>query len=250
MKLCESHHDVRGKHFEGRVPQLEALNERDKALIAELERVPDVVGASLEKFRFRDASEQMMGLARAGNKYFNDSEPWKTRKTDPAVCGTTINLSLQVCASLSVLMEPLLPDACSVLRRMLSIERSVSSTPSGRQSDALGWLDAKQRLLAEGSMLGTPEILFHKLSDDTVADENARIDEMNARQNTEEKPYMDVRPTATFDDFMKMDLRVARVLEAERVPKSKKLIRTIVDLGFEKRQILAGVAEHLSPESR
>ena len=98
-------------------------------------------------------------------------------------------------------------------------------------------------------MLGTPEILFHKLSDDTVADENARIDEMNARQNTEEKPYMDVRPTATFDDFMKMDLRVARVLEAERVPKSKKLIRTIVDLGFEKRQILAGVAEHLSPES-
>ena len=237
------------KHFEGRVPQLGPLNERDKALIAELERVPDVVGASLEKFRFRDASEQMMGLARAGNKYFNDSEPWKTRKTDPAVCGTTINLSLQVCASLSVLMEPLLPDACSVLRRMLSIERSVSSTPSGRQSDALGWLDAKQRLLAEGSMLGTPEILFHKLSDDTVADENARIDEMNARQNTEEKPYMDVRPTATFDDFMKMDLRVARVLEAERVPKSKKLIRTIVDLGFEKRQILAGVAEHLSPES-
>jgi methionyl-tRNA synthetase len=160
----------------------------------------------------------------------------------------TIHLSLQVCASLSVLMDPLLPDSCATLRRMVGLDRPVASTPDRQGNDALRWRDAKQTLLEQGGKLGAPEILFTKLTDDVIATENESLSAMNAARESKEKPYMETRPTATFDDFMKMDLRVGRVVEAEAVPKSKKLIRTVVDLGFETRQILAGVAQHYTPE--
>ena len=188
-----------------------------------------------------------MSLARVGNKYFNDSEPWKTRKTDQSVCGTTIHLSLQVCAALSVLMEPLLPTACRILRRQLGVAAPVASVPDEQGDDALRWADAKRLLLAAGHTLNAPEILFQKITDATINTENELLAAMQTTSEDQEKPYMELRDTATFDDFMKMDLRVGTVLEAEAVPKSKKLIRTVVDLGFEKRQILAGVAQHFEP---
>ena len=131
---------------------------------------------------------------------------------------------------------------------MVGLVRPVASTPDRQSPDALRWCDAKQPLLEEGEALGVPEILFNKLTDDVIATENQSLSAMNSTSESKEKPYMEVRPTATFDDFMKMDLRVGRVVEAEAVPKSKKLIRTVVDLGFETRQILAGVAQHYGPE--
>ena len=239
------------KHFGGKVPAMGAPSQLDNDLIAAIERMPEKVADSISRFRFRDAAEDMMSLARIGNKYFNDSEPWRTRKTDLAVCGTTIHLSLQVCAALSVLMEPLLPTACRSLRRQLRLAAPVASTPEGQGISSLYWDDAKRLLLESDHELGSTEILFQKITDDTVCAENEALAAMqsNNDKQDEEKPYMELRDTATFDDFMKMDLRVGKVLEAEPVPKSKKLIRTVVDLGFEKRQILAGVAQHFSAES-
>ncbi len=235
------------KHFDGQVPTLGELCERDEDLIAEIARIPDQVAGSLSKFRFRDAAEEMMSLARMGNKYFNDSEPWRTRKTAPSTCGTTIHLSLQVCAALSILMDPLLPTACRTLRRQLGMTQGVASTPDQQGDEALRWHDAKRLVLDAGHVLCAPEILFQKITDATIADENEALAAMQAKSERQDKPYMELRDTATFDDFMKMDLRVGTVLEAEPVPKSKKLIRTVVDLGFETRQILAGVAQHFTP---
>ena len=198
----------------------------------------------------RDAVQELMALGRMANKYFNDAEPWATRKSDLRLCGNTIHVSLQICASLSILAEPFLPFTATKLRAILKLDGVRPSVPGGE--GALGWDDAARPLLEAGAALGAPEILVAKVDDAAVQAQldllKTRSEAAAAAQGDSDAPYTPVRDTITYDDFAKLDFRVGVVKVAERVKKSKKLIRCEVDLGFETRQVLAGVAQHMSPE--
>jgi methionyl-tRNA synthetase len=211
---------------------------------------PAQIAEKLEQYRFRDAGATLMALARQANKYFNDSAPWATRTAEPQQCANTIHVALQVSASLSILCEPFLPFSAAKMRAMLNLEGVRSSTRS-EGSKGLGWGDAARSLLAAGQPLGEPEILFTKIEDAVIA---AQIEKLQASQQAAApaaaapaQPYEPMANAIQYDDFAKLDLRVGRVASAEPVPKSKKLLRCEVDLGFERRQVLAGVAEHLTP---
>ncbi|MDD9932399.1 MAG: methionine--tRNA ligase [Myxococcales bacterium] len=235
------------RFFDGKVPELVAPNELDKGMLQAIAEAPAAIAEHLENYRFRDAGDAMMGIARHANKYFNDSEPWATRKSDAQKCANTIHVSLQVSAALSIVCEPFLPFTAAAMREMLALDGVRSSTRS-EGAGGLGWHDAARPLMTSGSPLGEPVILFQKVEDERV---QAQIDKLEAAAAPPEPrggPYEPLSDTIVYDDFAKLDLRVALVTEAERVPKSKKLLRCQVDLGFEKRQVLAGVAEHLSPE--
>ncbi|GIV58934.1 MAG: methionine--tRNA ligase [Rhodothermaceae bacterium] len=229
----------------GKVPPLVEPGEVDRAVLAELAAFPERIGAAYEGFRMREAVFETMNLARLGNKYFNDTEPWHTRKTDPQACANTIHVSLQLCAALSVLMEPVLPFTAAKVRRMLHLEGIRASTPEG-PGTGRGWDDAGHPLLEAGHPLGKPEILFEKIADDVI---EAQVRKLEAAAAAPEPAYEPVKEPVTYDDFARLDLRVGEVKRAEPVPKSKKLLRLEVDLGFETRQILAGVAEQMAPEA-
>jgi len=236
------------KNCEGKVPSLVNPNELDQETLAAMDKVREAAGTHLEHYRFREALHEIMGLARIGNKYFNDSEPWKTRKTEPQLCANTVHVALQLCASLGVLMEPMLPHTAAKLRTMLRLEGVCSSMPGGEKG-VVGWAEAGQSLLPEGHELGTPEILVTKITDEEVEAQKEKLVAAVASQEIPEGgAYAPVGDTIVYDDFAKLDLRVGQILVAEKVPKSDRLLRCEVDMGFEQRQILAGVAEHFTPE--
>ena len=236
------------REFDGHVPPLVNPNDLDRETLATLAAFPDRIGQSYERFRIREAVFETMNLARLGNKYFNDSQPWKTRKTDREACGNTINVSLQICAALAVLMEPVLPFSAAKLRAMLNLDGVRASTPGDASEAAVGWDEAGQPLLQEGHQLGTAEILFRKIEDDAIDAQIAKLAAADTADEAEpEVPYEPKKDLIEYDDFAKLDLRMGTVTAAERVPKSKKLLRLEVDLGFEQRQILAGAAEHFDP---
>lgn len=240
------------RYFDGVVPTLSQPSELDQQMLAALADYPAKVGELIEQYRFREALDVAMGLARAGNKYFNDAEPWATRKTDIERCGNTIAVSLQISAALSILFEPFLPFSAQKLRKQLNLQGVRDSARSGA-GGSLGFVDAARALLPAGHRLGEPEILFTKIADEVVEAELAKLRDKAASiaaaaQPAADLPYAALNPEINFDDFQKLDLRVGKVLVAEPVKKSKKLLRCEVDLGFEQRQILAGVAEHLKPE--
>ena len=262
------------RYFDGTVPA-PALAPADAAVLETLAHAPGHIGEAYRAFTFRDAIFRTLDVARMGNKYFNDAAPWHQVKTDPAAAATTIYTSLQLCASLSVLLEPIIPDAAARLRAMLNLEGVRPSTPGG--TGALGWDDAARPLLAPGHRLGTPAVLFAKLDDAviqaeldrlhasapaTAAEEHAALvaaletsagdadgDALGESPETSpEAPFLPLGETIQYDDFARLDLRVGRVTVAERVPKADKLLRLEVDLGFETRQILSGIAEQYAPE--
>ena len=232
------------REFGGRVPPLTEPGSRDLAALDRLAEAPGRIGRSYERYRFREAVAETMNVARLGNKYFNDCEPWKTRKSDRTACGNTVHVSLQICAALSVLMDPVLPFTASRLRGMLQLEGIRPSVPAPSGNGQAGWDEAARPLLAAGHEVGAPTILFVKLEDDVIEEQIARLSAKPAGP-----PYEDSKETMDYDTFSKMDLRAGTVQVAERVPKSRKLLRLEVDLGFERRQVLAGVAEHFEPES-
>ncbi|MGF1464952.1 MAG: methionine--tRNA ligase [Sandaracinaceae bacterium] len=242
------------RYFGGEVPPRGELTAEDEAVLAELATFPARIGALIDTHRYRDALQELMALGRVGNKYFNDTQPWATRTSAPPRAATTIHVSLQLCASLSILAEPFLPFLAEQLRGMLALAGVRPSGPRGEAEPGatLGWDDAGAPLLEEGHALGTPAILVHKVEDEAVAAQRARLEARakasQAEEEAEDAPYAPLGDTITFDDFARLDLRVGEVRAAERVKKSKKLIRCEVDLGFETRQVLAGVAEHMSPE--
>ncbi|MCZ6758566.1 MAG: methionine--tRNA ligase, partial [Bacteroidetes bacterium] len=239
------------RYFTGNVPELVNPSEEDLAILAQIKDFRDRIGEAYESFRNREAVFETMGLARLGNKYFNDTEPWHTRNSDIQKCGNTIHVCLQLCASLSVYMDPVLPTAGSKLREMLNIKDVRSSVPDGdgAMSGSIGWEEAAEPLLKAGDTVGTPEILFKKVDDDVVAAEVAKLQQISVEDEPGmDPPYTPLADQITFDDFTRLDLRVATILTAEKMPKSKKMLRIQLDLGFEKRVVMAGAAEHCNPD--
>lgn len=223
------------KYFEGRIPEAVDLDDDDRAFLAQFGSIGEQIGDCYERFRFRDGVTATMNLARAANKYFNDKEPWKTVKSDMRSCANTVNCSLQAVYALSVLIEPVLPFTAEKLRTMLGITDEA----------ALSWDAVASWRLSSNHPIGGRTILFEKIDDETVAVETAKLGKLTAEP---QKSYPELKEQISIDDFMKIDLRVATVLEAENVPKSSKLLKLKVDIGSEQRQLVAGIALKYKPE--
>ena len=224
------------KYYGGRVPEQGELTEYDLQTIEEFKGVKAEVERLIEGFRFRDAQKEAMNLARIGNKYLADSEPWKVVKTDPKRVETVLNLSLQLVANLATAFEPFLPFSSARLREMLQLPEV--------QWERLGATD----LLPAGHQLGEPALLFEKIEDETV---QAQLDKLEATKKANEAANYKAEPiaeTIPFDVFEKMDLRVGTVLSCEKVKKSKKLLKFEIADGLESRVIVSGIAQHYEPE--
>ncbi|MBS1913317.1 MAG: methionine--tRNA ligase [Bacteroidetes bacterium] len=213
---------------------LKYFTRNDLAMLVELARAPHRVGLLYRAFRFREATLETMNVARAANKYFNDAEPWKTRREESSRCATSINICLQVVRSLAILFEPILPATTSAINAMLNVAPGT-------------WNDAADLSVPTGGMLGEPAILFTKIDDETVERQVARL---GAGADAAAEPPIEValKPEVTIEEVMKLDLRVATVLAAERVKKSEKLIKLQIRIGNLERQILAGVGRQYEPE--
>ena len=228
-----------GKYFGNRVPALGELTDYDRETIEQLPVIKAAIEHNVENYRFREALKEMMNLARLGNKYLADTEPWKVIKTDEARVGTILNISLQITASLAIACEPFLPFTSAKLRAMLQLPTSEIKW------DNIGCMT----LLAPGHELGQAELLFEKIEDATVEaqlQKLANTKAANAAANAVAAPAKE--EAVQFDDFAKMDIRVSRVVAAEPVPKTKKLLKLTVDTGIDTRTIVSGIAEYFSAE--
>jgi methionyl-tRNA synthetase len=219
--------------FDNAVPPRGPLGDLDRGILSLLEGTPPAAAESYEHYRFRDGLLEVMNLARGANKYFNDSEPWKTVKSDPARCATTINISLQIARSLAILMSPVIPGACERIWRMLDIPGEAARG---------SWDAAGENALPAGHRLGTAGILFTKIEDSMIESDSVVPPVPPA------PPPGAPQEKITIDDFRKVDLRVGKVLRCEPVAKSEKLLKLQVEIGTEQRQIIAGIARHYRSE--
>ena len=224
------------KYFDGKVPACGELIDYDKATIAEFINVKAEVEKLLDTFKFREAQKEAMNLARIGNKYLADTEPWKLAKTDMGRVGTILNLSLQLAANLAIAFEPFLPFSSEKLRGMLGMESF--------EWEQLGCTD----LLTAGHQLGKAELLFEKIDDSAIDAQMQRLEEIKKANEAASYRANPVKPTVSFEDWEKLDIRVGTVLECERVPKMKKLLKFKIADGIADRTIVSGIAEHYAPE--
>jgi len=224
------------KYFEGKVPARGTLTQYEEATIEEFVSVKKNVESYLDVFRFRDAQKEAMVLARIGNKYLADTEPWKVAKTDMDRVATILNLSLEIAANLAIAFEPFLPFSSKKLRDMLGMQNF--------EWGNLGRID----LLAEGQQTAIPELLFEKIEDEAIeAQVQKLLDTKKANEIAEHKAEP-AKADIDFEQFAKMDIRIGKVLEAELVPKTSKLMKLKVDTGIDQRTIVSGIAEHFKPE--
>lgn len=224
------------KYFEGKVPQRGALNELDIQTIEQIKQYPEKIGRSIEQYRFREALNELMNLARLGNKYLTENEPWKTIKTDEARTATVLNISLQICANLALLSEPFLPFSAQKLREMLN-------------QDLAFWYEAgNSELLSEGKQINPAQLLFEQIDDKQI---EAQLEKLQQTKKANELASATVEPQKAnieYDDFAKMDIRVGTILAAEKVAKTKKLLKLTIDTGIDQRTIVSGIAEYYKPE--
>lgn len=225
------------KYFEGRVPQINELLDLDKDLIREIESTPKRVEENLENFRFRQALTEVMNLARAGNKYLAETEPWKKIKSEPERVETILNLAVQTCARLAPLLSPFIPGSAQKLNNMLP-QNHLSTWPTGSYN-----------IIEAGSQLGTPEILFDKVTDEEVAAQVAKLEQSKQENQKAESKAAAIKEPLSYEDFMKADIRVATILEAETVPKTKKLLKLKLDTGVDHRIVVSGIAEYHKPDN-
>ncbi len=221
------------KHFEGKVPELGELSEMDKEMIELLKGYPEKVGKLIDRYKIKDAIFEMMGLARAANKYFNDSEPWKQVKSDKAACGTTVNICLQTIYTLAEIFSPVIPFSSEKMFKMLNAESTE-------------WSKAGEANLQAGHELNNAEILFTKIEDTQIEEQVNRLGKTGEAVEEEEEEYNE--EFIPFDLFSKVDLRIAQILEAEKVKKSNKLLKLKVTTAGGERQIVAGIAKSYKPE--
>ena len=224
------------KYFEGKVPAAGELTDYDRDTLAEFANVKATVENLLENYRFRDAQKEAMNLARIGNKYLADTEPWKLAKTDMERVATILNLALQISANLAIAFEPFLPFSAAKLRNMLSM---------GEFSwEQLGRTD----LLAAGTQLAAAELLFEKIEDATIEAQLQKLEETKKANQLAEHKANPIRENIEFDDFTKLDIRVGKVLECTKVPKADKLLQFLIDDGMGTRTIVSGIAKYYNPE--
>ena len=224
------------KYFDGKVPACNELTQYDKDTIADFENVKAQVEHYLDQFRFRDALKEAMNLARIGNKYLADTEPWKVAKTDMNRVSTILNLSLQIVANLGIAFEPFLPFAAAKIRGFVNLDHS--------NWDELGNIN----LLEAGKELSKPELLFEKIEDSEIEAQIKKLEDTKKANELKEYQPAAVKEDTSFDDFMKMDIRVGTVLECSKVPKADKLLQFKIDDGMGGRTIVSGIAKYYKPE--
>jgi methionyl-tRNA synthetase len=224
------------KYFNGKTPATAELTDYDRKVIEEIKTYPFIISKSLENYRFREALSELMNLARLGNKYLADSEPWKIFESNPDRVGTVLNISLQICANLGILMEPFLPFTAKKLREMMNLQSQT-------------WNEAGSELLVPtGHSLNAAALLFDKITDEEI---QFQVDKLLATKTANETASHKVnpaKPNISFEDFSKMDIRVGTILTAEKVAKTKKLLKLTVDTGIDKRTVVSGIAEFHDPE--
>ena len=224
------------KYYEGVVPACGELSDYDKETITELSSIKASLENNIENYRFREALKDAMNFARIGNKYLADSEPWKLIKTDAERVKTILNIALQITANIAVAIEPFMPFSAAKILNMLACEKF--------GWERLGAMD----LLAEGHQIGEPTLLFEKIEDDVIQKQLDRLAEIKKQNMAAEVKAEPQKAECTFEDFQKMDIRVSTILEAEKLPKTKKLLKLTIDTGIDKRTIVSGIAEHFTPE--
>ena len=224
------------KYYEGVVPAAGELTDYDRETLAEMPKIRQALEENIEGYRFREALKEAMNLARLGNKYLADTEPWKVVKTDPERVKTILNIALQITAELSIAIEPFMPFSAAKIIKMLNIEKL--------DWERLG--DAE--VLAAGHVIGKAELLFEKIEDSVVEAQVAKLQATKAANEAAEKSAEPQKAECSFDDFQKMDIRVSTIVAAEKVAKTKKLLKLTVDTGIDTREIVSGIAEHFTPE--
>ncbi|KAA3439653.1 methionine--tRNA ligase [Rufibacter hautae] len=224
------------KYYNGAVPQRGELTSFDEEVLAQLADFPEKIAASLEQYRFKEALGELMNLARLGNKYLADTEPWKLIKTDAGRVETIMNIALQISASLTILSEPFLPETANKLGAMLNY------TPG--KWDQAGSPD----LIPAGHTIGEAALLFEKIEDAVIEAQVQKL--LNTKKENElaNAVAAPAKEDINFDDFSKIDIRIGTILEAEKVAKTKKLLKLKVDTGIDQRTIVSGIAEHFNPE--
>lgn len=231
------------KYYNGIVPTPGSYSLVDTETLAELKKYPEIISSSIERYRFREAGQEVMNLARLGNKYLADEEPWKVIKQDEERVKTIMFVALQIGSALAVLSEPFLPFTAAKLKKILNINQSGSE-------GSLEWKDISEKeiLLPAEHQINEAELLFSKVEDETI---QAQLDKLEATKKENENMNKEVDPqkdTITFDDFTKLDMRVGTIIEAEKMPKAKKLLVLKVDTGLDIRTIVSGIAESFSPQ--
>lgn len=223
-------------YYNGKVPERGKTDQNDEAVLRELGKIKENIETSLENFRFREALKEAMNLARLGNKYLADSEPWKVIKTDPERVKTIMNISLQITANLTILLEPFLPFSMQKLRGWLNLEK-------------MNWQNGgNTNLLLADHKINKSDLLFEKIEDEVI---NKQIEKLLSTKSANEAATAGTAPAktpVTFDDFSRMDIRTATIIEAEKVPKTTKLLKLKIDTGLDIRTIVSGIAEHYEPE--
>ncbi len=224
------------KYFGGKVPAKGELSDYDKQTIEEIRLFPERIGRSIEQYRFREALNELMNLARTGNKYLTENEPWKTIKTDEARTATVLNISLQICAELAVLASPFMPMTAEKLAKMLNMR-------------PVAWFEAgSTELLPENAEINAPELLFEQIDDKAIALQIEKLQQTKKDNALSEATVEAQKESISFDDFAKTDIRVGTILSAEKIAKTKKLLKLTVDTGIDKRTIVSGIAEYCKPE--
>ena len=224
------------KYYGGVVPACGELTEYDRETIAELSTIKASLEHNIENYRFREALKDAMNFARIGNKYLADSEPWKLVKTDTERVKTILYIALQITANIATAIEPFMPFSAAKIINMLAVEKF--------GWDSLGSME----LIAAGHTIGTPTLLFEKIEDDIIQRQLDKLEATKAANAAAEVKAEPQKEECTFDDFQKMDIRVSTILAAEKVAKTKKLLKLTVDTGIDQRTIVSGIAEHFTPE--
>ena len=224
------------KYFDGKVPTAGELQDVDTAAFAELNEIKASLSQNLDTFHFREALKDAMNIARLGNKYLQETEPWKLAKTDMARVETILNVALQICANIAVAFEPFLPFMSEKLVKMLGIE-------------SLTWdMLGSTSILANGAEIGATELLFEKIEDDAIQAQIDRLEKTKEDNKIKSWTPAPQQADVDFDTFMKLDIRVGTVLECQKVPKADKLLQFLIDDGMEKRTIVSGIAKYYEPE--
>ena len=226
------------KYYDGVVPERGELTEYDEATIDELQKIKASLERNIEHYHFREALKDAMAYSRIGNKYLADTEPWKVVKTDPERVKTILNIALQITANIAIAIEPFMPFSAEKILKMLSVDKY--------SWEQLGSME----LIAAGHTIGEAQLLFEKIEDDAI---QAQLDKLEAsrRAKLEAEAAQNVtsqKAEVSFDDFQKMDIRVSTILAAEKVAKTKKLLKLSIDTGIDKRTIVSGIAEYYTPE--